>query len=111
MSRTIPQPDDALPGGARLRSEWRRCDADLIVDLHRRGYAGEGPSFADPFPDYVGETVREAGLGVPEAPQHSAGCVRGRRHGRGDDLHRSGDVVFDGGPDRATAQGVGAAAG
>jgi GNAT superfamily N-acetyltransferase len=62
MSLTIPHPEDALPQDARLRSEWRSGDADLIVDLHRRGYAGEGRSFADPFPDYVGETVREAGL-------------------------------------------------
>lgn len=65
MSRTIPQPDEALPEGTRLRSEWQPGDADLIVDLHRRGYAGEGPAFADPFPDYVGETVREAGLDRP----------------------------------------------
>jgi GNAT superfamily N-acetyltransferase len=65
MSRTIPQPEDAPPQDARLRSEWRSGDADLIVDLHRRGYAGEGPAFADPFPDYVAETVREAGLDRP----------------------------------------------
>jgi GNAT superfamily N-acetyltransferase len=65
MSRRIPQPEDAPPQDARLRSEWRSGDADLIVDLHRRGYAGEGPAFADPFPDYVAETVREAGLDRP----------------------------------------------
>lgn len=65
MSREIPQSEDEGAGPVRLRSDWRSGDADLIVELHRRGYAGEGERFAGPFPDYVGETVREAGLDRP----------------------------------------------
>ena len=51
-----------LPAGIRLRSDWQAGDAQLIVDLHRLGYVSEGPRFGDPFPDYVHQTVREAGL-------------------------------------------------
>ncbi len=65
MSREIPSPAGRPPRDVRLRSDWRPGDPGRIVDLHRRGYAGEGPAFADPFPDYVGETVREAGLDRP----------------------------------------------
>ncbi|MEQ9505516.1 MAG: GNAT family N-acetyltransferase [Hyphomonas sp.] len=55
----VPSPD------LRLRSEWRAGDTDLIVDLHRRGYAGEGPGFGEPFAAYVRQTVDEAALGQP----------------------------------------------
>jgi len=62
MSREIPSPAGSPAQSVRLRSDWRAGDADLIVDLHRRGYAGEGPVFAGGFADYVGKTVSEARL-------------------------------------------------
>ena len=65
MSREIPLSAHVMASGVRLRSDWRPGDADLIVDLHRRGYAGEGPAFAGGFADYVRLTVEEAGLGGP----------------------------------------------
>ena len=65
MSRDFPPPAGRLPPGVRLRSDWLPGDPRLIVDLHQRGYAGEGPRFAAGFADYVGLTVAEAGLGVP----------------------------------------------
>lgn len=65
MSRKLRPPGEIHPPGVRLRSDWRDGDGDLIVELHRRGYAGEGDRFGDPFPEYVAETVREAGLGKP----------------------------------------------
>lgn len=49
----------------RLRSGWQTGDADLIVDLHRRGYANEGPAFEGGFLDFVRATVEEAALGAP----------------------------------------------
>jgi GNAT superfamily N-acetyltransferase len=65
MSRDFPSPAGKPPPDIRLRSDWRAGDRDLIVDLHRRGYAGEGPRFAGGFADYVGVTVDEASLGAP----------------------------------------------
>lgn len=65
MSRRTPPAGADAAQQIRLRSDWRPSDADLIVDLHRRGYAPEGARFGGAFPDYVGETVREAGLGQP----------------------------------------------
>lgn len=65
MSRKIPplaQRDGVI---VRLRSEWRPQDVDLVVDLHARGYAGEGPRFAVGFKDYVRKTVEEADLADP----------------------------------------------
>jgi len=69
MSRDFPSPGGRPPQAARLRSDWRSGDAALIVDLHRRGYAGEGPAFAGRFSEYVGLTVAEAGL---DAPGHAS---------------------------------------
>lgn len=63
MSREIRLPQDVAVEPVRLRSEWRTGDDALIVDLHRRGYAGEGKAFGGHFPDYVARTVAEAGLG------------------------------------------------
>jgi GNAT superfamily N-acetyltransferase len=71
MSRGIPSPEYAPEPDVRLRSEWRSGDADLIAELHRRGYANEGPAFGPPFVHYVRQTVNEAGLGQPG----NAGCV------------------------------------
>lgn len=65
MSRRT-RPHGEVPGpDIHLRSDWRPGDGELIVDLHRRGYAPEGPRFGGAFPDYVAETVREAGLDRP----------------------------------------------
>jgi GNAT superfamily N-acetyltransferase len=69
MSRKLPRADGTAPPDVRLRSDWRPGDADLIVDLHRRGYAPEGERFGGHFPDYVAETVREARL---DAPGHAS---------------------------------------
>lgn len=69
MSRRIPPPGGTVHDTVRLRSDWRPGDGDLIVDLHRRGYAPEGARFGGAFPDYVGETVREARL---DAPGHAS---------------------------------------
>lgn len=65
MSRDFPPPAGKALDAIRLRSDWRSGDPALIVDLHRRGYAGEGPRFAAGFADYVDLTVAEAGLGAP----------------------------------------------
>lgn len=48
-----------------IRSTWQASDEDLIVDLHRQGYAHEGAKFTATFPAYVRETVRQAALGTP----------------------------------------------
>jgi GNAT superfamily N-acetyltransferase len=92
MSREVRLSHDAKPGAVRLRSEWRASDADLIVDLHRRGYAGEGARFGGHFPDYVARTVSDANLGrdgyasrvwFAERATETLGCAamidRGRR--------------------------------
>ncbi|MFN7178443.1 GNAT family N-acetyltransferase [Hyphomonas sp.] len=65
MSRRIPLSGSTADANVRLRSDWRPGDAELIVDLHRRGYAPEGARFGGAFPDYVGETVRKARLDLP----------------------------------------------
>lgn len=65
MSHFTPPKNLALPAGLNLRSAWRPGDADLIVDLHRRGYASEGDRFGPSFPGYVRKTVEEAGLDAP----------------------------------------------
>ncbi len=84
MSRDIRPPAGVLPEGVRLRSDWRAGDADRIVDLHVRGYAGEGPRFAGPFADYVRLTVAEARLEeagrasrvwLAERGQEALGCA------------------------------------
>lgn len=62
MSRKIPFSGQAAPSDVRLRSDWRPEDVHLVVDLHARGYAGEGSRFAVGFADYVRKTVEEAGL-------------------------------------------------
>lgn len=69
MSRDFPPPAGKPPPDVLLRSDWRAGDAALIVDLHRRGYAGEGPAFAGRFADHVGLTVAEARL---DAPGHAS---------------------------------------
>lgn len=92
MSREIPPPSGAKAPSVRLRSEWQAGDRALIVDLHRRGYAGEGDRFGGAFPDYVDRTVADAGLDVPghrsrvwfaEREEDALGCAamidRGRR--------------------------------
>lgn len=65
MSRKFPPTGENQRFGIHLRSDWRLGDDDLIVDLHRRGYAGEGDRFGGPFPAYVAATVLEAGLDQP----------------------------------------------
>jgi GNAT superfamily N-acetyltransferase len=45
------------------RHDWRHGDDALIVEMHRRGYASEGPRFGEAFCRFVGETVAEAQLG------------------------------------------------
>ncbi|MFN7164743.1 MAG: GNAT family N-acetyltransferase [Hyphomonas sp.] len=65
MSREIPLLAQGLPPDIRLRSEWRPGDADRVVDLHQRGYAGEGERFHTGFAAYVRQTVDAAGLGMP----------------------------------------------
>ncbi len=125
MSRETPLPQDVTAAGIRLRSDWHTGDADLIVDLHRRGYAGEGDTFAGHFPDYVARTVAEAGLGqsgnasrvwFTERGQEALGCAamidRGNRgqlrwvvlvpEARGLGL---GKALFAAAMDHAAAQG------
>ncbi len=125
MSRDFPSPGGSPPQAVRLRSDWRSGDADLIVDLHRRGYAGEGPVFAGRFPEYVGLTVAEARLDAPghasrvwfaERGGETLGCAamidRGARgqlrwvvlvpEARGFGL---GKALFDAAMDHAAAQG------
>ncbi|RDV07181.1 GNAT family N-acetyltransferase [Sphingorhabdus pulchriflava] len=48
-----------------FRNERRPGDDQLIVDLHRLGYAPEGDRFGPPFWDFVAETVAEAQLDQP----------------------------------------------
>lgn len=49
----------------RFRHERRPGDDQLIVDLHRLGYAREGYRFGEAFCVFVGETVAEARLDQP----------------------------------------------
>lgn len=77
MSRRLPSPEDAAGEKVRLRSDWQPGDAQLIVDLHRRGYAPEGERFGGHFPDYVAETVREARLDQPGHASRVWFAVRG----------------------------------
>ena len=48
-----------------FRHDRRLGDDQLIVDLHRLGYAVEGNRFGPPFWDFVAETVAEAQLDQP----------------------------------------------
>lgn len=48
-----------------IRDERRPGDDELIVALHRRGYAPEGERFGESFCDFVAETVAEAELDDP----------------------------------------------
>jgi N-acetylglutamate synthase-like GNAT family acetyltransferase len=48
-----------------FRHDRRPGDGQLIVDLHRLGYAQEGGRFGPSFWDFVGETVAEAELDRP----------------------------------------------
>ncbi|MEO1100299.1 MAG: GNAT family N-acetyltransferase [Pseudomonadota bacterium] len=45
-----------------IRHDRREGDNELIVDLHRRGYAQEGDRFGETFPPFVLETVLAADL-------------------------------------------------
>lgn len=45
-----------------IRHDRRAGDDDLIVDLHRLGYAQEGARFGETFPPFVRETVLAADL-------------------------------------------------
>lgn len=48
-----------------FRYDRRPGDDQLIVDLHRLGYAIEGDRFGKPFWEFVAETVAEAQLDQP----------------------------------------------
>ena len=48
------------------RHDRRPGDDQLIVDMHRLGYAHEGERFGQAFWTFVGETVAEAGLDDPD---------------------------------------------
>lgn len=48
-----------------FRYDRRPGDDQLIVDLHRLGYAIEGDRFGKPFCEFVAETVAEAQLDQP----------------------------------------------
>ncbi len=52
-------------GQIHFRHDRRAGDDQLVVDLHRRGYAREGERFREAFCDFVGQTVAEAGLDRP----------------------------------------------
>jgi N-acetylglutamate synthase-like GNAT family acetyltransferase len=52
-------------GVIEYRHDWRGGDGQLIVDLHRKGYAAEGERFGSSFADFVAETVTEAQLEHP----------------------------------------------
>jgi N-acetylglutamate synthase-like GNAT family acetyltransferase len=52
-------------GTIHYRDEWRKGDDQLIVDLHRLGYAPEGERFGPKFWSFVGVTVAEAELDKP----------------------------------------------
>ena len=54
-------PGDAA-GKVNIRSDWRAGDVDLIVDLHRRGYAAEGDRYGEDFLRHVHHTVEEADI-------------------------------------------------
>jgi N-acetylglutamate synthase-like GNAT family acetyltransferase len=49
----------------QFRHDRRPGDDQLIVDLHRLGYAVEGDRFGEPFCDFVAVTVAEAQLSQP----------------------------------------------
>ena len=53
-----------------LRSDWRPGDTDRIVELHRRGYAGEGARYGEEFLHHVRHTVEAADI-----PAHPASRV------------------------------------
>ena len=48
-----------------FRHDRRPGDDQLIVELHRLGYAVEGDRFGQPFWEFVAETVAEAKLDQP----------------------------------------------
>ncbi len=48
-----------------IRDTRQPGDDDLIVDLHRRGYAPHGERFSQAFLDFVAETLVEADLNDP----------------------------------------------
>lgn len=107
-----------------IREDWREGDEDLIVDLHTRGYAGEGERFHQGLGPYVRETVIEADLSGPgrsrvwfaEKDGETVGCTamvdRGTRgqlrwvvllpEARGLGVGRA---LFDGAMDYAAQQG------
>lgn len=49
----------------QFRHDRRPGDDQLIVDLHRLGYAVEGDRFGEPFCAFVAQTVAEAQLDRP----------------------------------------------
>jgi N-acetylglutamate synthase-like GNAT family acetyltransferase len=49
----------------QYRDQRQPGDDQLIVDLHRLGYAYEGERFVQPFWEFVAETVAEAQLDQP----------------------------------------------
>jgi N-acetylglutamate synthase-like GNAT family acetyltransferase len=53
------------PNEILFRGNWLSGDDQLIVDLHRLGYASEGERFGTAFCEFVGETVAEAQLDQP----------------------------------------------
>ena len=65
-----------------FRYDRRPGDDQLIVDLHRLGYAIEGDRFGKPFWEFVAETVAEAQLDKPsrsrvwfaELDEKAVGC-------------------------------------
>ena len=59
-----------MSGTATIRSDWREGDVDLIVDLHRRGYAHEPVRYGADFLEHVRHTVEEADI-----PAHPASRV------------------------------------
>ena len=66
-----------------IRHDRREGDDDLIVALHRDGYAHEGPAFGPAFFPFVAKTVAEAQLGdnknnrvwFAEAGRRTLGCA------------------------------------
>jgi GNAT superfamily N-acetyltransferase len=54
----------------QIRSDWREGDVERIVDLHRRGYQGEGGHYGPDFLDHVRHTVEEADI-----PSRPGSCV------------------------------------
>ena len=49
----------------QFRHDRRPGDDQLVVDMHRLGYAIEGDRFGEPFCEFVAETVAEAQLDKP----------------------------------------------